>query len=369
MSEFTEIHRLLRLDGSANEAHIHGAPHGLPVSQQSDVHHSGGHAAEAVMHTVQSSIDISRINFRGLLIYPLIFLLAFAFFFIVLNFSSVWSQIEGWFSKPQAETILGVDSAAYYKWISNYFYAVGDSKLLEPANDLDKDGLSNQDEFIMRTNPIVADSDGDGFTDGIEVINTANPWGSGQMTKSQKQLAEKLNLILINNRLSYNVSQNHGVIAGSKISNYDLEKPGRLSIPRLKLQVPLVWSKDQADFDNDLTKGVIHYPGTAYPGEPGVIYVSGHSSDYIWKKDPMHDVFSKLNYLAPGDDVYIDVYGKDGKVYNFRYQVSGSNTYKPDDQGQFVDNNANVSKLNLSTCWPIGTQRDRLVVTAVQVAL
>ena len=157
------------------------------------------------------------------------------------------------------------------------------------------------------------------------------------------------------------------ILALASLPNYDLNNPGRLSIPRLNLSVPLIWSKDPSDFDADLTKGVIHYPGTVLPGDRGTVYVSGHSSDYLWKKNPMHDVFAKLNFLKPGDDVFVDVYGLDGKVYNYRYQVSETNIYKPDDQTQFIDDSTN--KLNLSTCWPIGTSTNRIVVSAVQVGL
>jgi LPXTG-site transpeptidase (sortase) family protein len=371
----SEIHKLLKLTDPAHEdpseldLHVDDAhePVGLPVEEMQIEHDSHG-TAVAVMPGIES-LEPNQFNWKSLLVYPAIFFAAFAFFYIILNFSSVWSQVEGVFTKPQSQEILGVETAEYYKWISNYFYAVGDPKLLEPTNDIDKDGLTNHDEFTMRTNPLLADSDNDGFSDGIEVINTQNPWGSGSFTAAQLKLAENLDVIMVNNRLSYNVSQNPtGTVAGTSLStNYDLEKPGRLSIPKLKLQVPLIWSKDPSDFEADLTRGVIHYPGTALPGENGIIYVSGHSSDYIWKRDPMHDVFAKLNYLAPGDDIFIDVYGKDGKVYNYRYQVSDTHTYKPDDQAQFIDNSG--SKLNLSTCWPIGTLRDRLVVSAVPVGL
>ncbi len=370
----SEIHKLLKIGGD-EEPDFHGAPHGLPEADDNShrevkksepaydavsVSHSG--AAEAAMPQLQ------RVNFKGLLVYPVIFLVAFVFFYLVLNFSSIFSQIGGWFAKPQAEEILGENLEEYQKWINNYFYAVGDLKLLEPNNDLDHDGLSNHDEFIMRINPIVADSDNDGFSDGIEVINRTNVWGDGQMNKNQRTLADKLDSIMINNRISFSVSQNRASIAGANTQNYDLDIAGRLSIPKLKIQVPLIWTKDPAHFDEDLTKGVVHYPGTALPGENGVIYVSGHSSDYFWKRDPMANIFSKLNHLSNGDDVFIDIYGEDGKVYNYRYQVTGSKVYAPDDQEQFFDNSG-LSKLNLSTCWPIGTSKDRLVVTAVSVGL
>ncbi|MBX4187021.1 MAG: class E sortase [Candidatus Doudnabacteria bacterium] len=370
----SEIHKLLGLGGE-DQSHISGAPAGLPIFEQGQNADSGSqiavqghaHTSETTMSGI-NNITLPQIKFKSLLIYPAIFLTAFIFFYVVLNISSLWAQVEGFFSKPQSQEILGADSEAYYKWIGNYFYAVGDKALLEPTNDIDKDGLSNHDEFVMRTNPILADSDSDGFTDGIEVINSFNPWGEGAMTSSQRTLAEKLDVILINNRVSGNIAENQGTVGGAATSNYDLDRPGRLSIPKLKLQVLLIWSKTTDDFDHDLTQGVIHYPGTALPGENGIVYVSGHSSDYIWKKDPMANIFTKLNYLTAGDDVFIDVYGKDGKVYNFRYKVSTSHVYKANDQQQFFEN-TDTSKLNLSTCWPIGTSKDRLVVTAEATGL
>jgi sortase A len=370
----SEIHKLLKLGGpepvkGIKGVHVPNEPHPhLPV-EKAHIGHDNSAAATADEIPGMVNLDEPRPGaIRNLIIYPVIFGLAFVFFYVLLNFSAVWSQIEGFFDKPQAQQILQEDTAEYYQWISNYFYAVGDNKLLEPTNDIDKDGLSNHDEFVMRTNPIVADSDSDGFTDGVEVINNFNPWGMGAMNDKQRKLADELDLILVNNRVSYNVSQNQtGTVSGASTDNYDLNTPGRISIPKLNLQVPLIWSKDVESFDADLTKGVIHYPGTALPGETGIVYVSGHSSDYIWKRNPFHNVFAKLNYLTAGDDIFVDVYGKDGKVYNFRYQVQSSKTYKADDQTQFIDSSG--SKLNLSTCWPIGTQKDRLVVTAVPVSL
>ena len=42
-------------------------------------------------------------------------------------------------------------------------------KNLTPEGDNDQDGLSNSEEFALGTNPLVADSDGDGLSDGEEV--------------------------------------------------------------------------------------------------------------------------------------------------------------------------------------------------------
>ncbi len=375
MEYASEIHRLLGLgdDGQIGTHNAPGTPVSLPVEHSHEpIAHESKHEEAPYMNVMPEIPSIkSSSTLKNFLVYPLIFVIAFGFFYVLLNFSAIWAQIEGFFTRPQDEVILQEDLSGYYAWIGGYYFAVGDNQLLEPNNDIDKDGLSNIDEFTMRTNPTLADSDSDGFSDGVEVINNYNPWGLGLMTDVQKKLAEGLNSVVINNRITYNASETlqsrNGTVLGANTTNYNLGTPGRLSIPRLNIQVPIVWSTDPANFDQDLTHGVIHYPGTALPGEQGTIYISGHSSDYFWKNHPYKQVFAKLNYLTAGDDIFIDVYGMDGKTYNYRYQVTVNKVYSPDDQTQFIDNSS--KKLNLSTCWPIGTQKDRLVVSAVQVNL
>lgn len=374
----SEIHKLLKLSKPGFSPVVNGAPEGLPVVAESVQPTQPEQRAKAI--PVQNIPDPSgafisknikivkerTFKLKGLLIYPAIFLAAFAFFYVVLNFNSVVSQIQGFFIKPQAQAILGDQMSDYYKWIKGYYYAVSDPKLLDPTNDINKNGLTNYEKFILHLNPLVDDTAKTGVSDGLKVLNGLNLWGKGPMTQEQKDLVSQLNMIDISNRISYYVASSKaaGVVLGEQKINFDQERPGTLSIPRLKLQVPIIWSKDPSNFDTDLTKGVIHYPGTAMPGENGIIYISGHSSDYYWKRHPYKQIFAKLNYLNPGDEILIDLYDAEGKIHNYRYRVASSNVYKPDDQAQFFDSSA--KKLNLSTCWPIGTQKNRLVVTAVQ---
>src|SRR3989344_7819932 len=167
----SEIHRLLKIPdpGSQNA----GLPEDLPVAETHSKEElpkieQPAHHLEFVPEKVRT------LKFRGLIIYPTIFIVAFIIFYAALNFSSLVSQVEGFFMKPQEEVVLGDQLVPYYQWISGYYFSVGDSKLLEPNNDIDKDGLSNMDEFIMRTNPIVADSDSDGYSDGTEIMNYKN---------------------------------------------------------------------------------------------------------------------------------------------------------------------------------------------------
>jgi LPXTG-site transpeptidase (sortase) family protein len=315
---------------------------------------------------VNFKLAFKKLSFlKKYLTYPLVFIIAFAFFYTVFNFSSLVGQVSATFNnQSQDEVVLGQSINRYYDWIEGYYFAVSDRAVLKATNDIDKDGLSNYDEFILQTNPTLIDSDNDGISDGLEVINESNPWGVGNMTADQMKLLESLDLIMINNRISFNVAS-LGLLNARKLPKiiYDLETNGVLSIPKLSLQIPIVWTKDPANFTEDLKMGAVHYPGTALPGETGTVYVAAHSSDYLWNNHPYTQVFSKLNFLEAGDDIFVDITGQDGKVYNYRYVVTEENIYKPDDQAQFIDNSR--AKLNLSTCWPIGTQRDRYVVSAI----
>ena len=48
----------------------------------------------------------------------------------------------------------------------------------DPLGDLDQDGLSNQEEFILNTSPQLSDSDGDGINDLVEDFEGTNPASS-----------------------------------------------------------------------------------------------------------------------------------------------------------------------------------------------
>src|SRR6185436_16563601 len=116
----SEIHKLLKLGGH-NDSHFDGAPAGLPVAENDGGSHiphmshtSHGSAAVAGNIPGTSRISASKVNFKSLLIYPVIFFVAFAFFYAVLNFPSILAQLQGAFSKPQAQVVLGNDSAVYY---------------------------------------------------------------------------------------------------------------------------------------------------------------------------------------------------------------------------------------------------------------
>lgn len=152
------------------------------------------------------------------------------------------------------------------------------------------------------------------------------------------------------------------LFSGQHVYDIDPAVPGKLEIPSLKISVPLIWTKDIKNFDIDLTKGVVHFPGTALPGDIGNSYISGHSSGTVFSKNPYRQIFASLGDLKDLASVDVTITLKNKKTVTLHYIVQSRKEYKPNDQEQFQ--NTGESILSLSTCWPVGSTAKRLVVKA-----
>ncbi len=147
----------------------------------------------------------------------------------------------------------------------------------------------------------------------------------------------------------------------------------RLVIPKLGKSVPLVnmgtehiegenWNELEKQIQESLRDGIVHYPGTAKPGQYGNVFMTGHSSYYPWDSGKFKDVFATLNKLEVGDRYYV-YYGQIKYTYKVvdKKEVQPSNVdvlYQPNDK--------KVS--TLMTCTPVGTTLRRLIITAEQIA-
>lgn len=149
---------------------------------------------------------------------------------------------------------------------------------------------------------------------------------------------------------------------GMGTCNVNTNIPGRIEIPSIGVNVPIIWTTDPKNFDNDLKTGVVHYPGTPIPCDVGRAYISGHSSNYSWIKANYNQVFAKLNQLKPGATFKITVVDMNGKDIRLHYVVTSQKEFAADDQAQFA--NTAVSEVALSTCWPLNTTKRRLVAFA-----
>jgi len=100
---------------------------------------------------------------------------------------------------------------------------------IESNLDTDGDGLTNQDETnIWKTDIFSADTDGDGYKDGTEVINGYNPNGKGKLDSDGDGLSDYNEMTIHwTNRFDTD-SDNDGYNDGLEVAyGYDPNGPGR----------------------------------------------------------------------------------------------------------------------------------------------
>lgn len=134
----------------------------------------------------------------------------------------------------------------------------------------------------------------------------------------------------------------------SKITHYNL------SIPKLGIERAVVEIGGE-----DLFQSLIHYPGTALPGQYGNAVIFGHSVlPQFFNPKNYKTIFSTLPTLKKGDEILIDF---DGLVY--RYRVTRMIEVPPEDVS-VLEQHYDDEYLTLVTCVPPGTYLRRLIVRA-----
>lgn len=147
----------------------------------------------------------------------------------------------------------------------------------------------------------------------------------------------------------------------------------RIIIPKLGKSVPLVdmttehiegenWVDLEDQIQNGLQEGVVHYPGTAKPGQYGNVFITGHSSYYPWDPGQFKDVFALLGQLDIGDEfiVYYSQIQYTYRIYD-KFEVQPSNV-------EVLAQPKDKKEATLMTCTPVGTALRRLIIKAEQVS-
>lgn len=146
------------------------------------------------------------------------------------------------------------------------------------------------------------------------------------------------------------------------IAGEDIGPDNTLFISKIGVQAPIVMaaSRNQPEIDKLLLEGVVHYFGTAMPGERGNVFITGHSSYYWWSDGKFNTVFSILDKLVAGDIISVNYGGK-----KYTYKVFDMKVVLPSEVGVLEQGNDSI--LTLMTCTPVGTNYRRLIVKAYQV--
>ena len=141
----------------------------------------------------------------------------------------------------------------------------------------------------------------------------------------------------------------------------------RLIIPKINVDVPAIYGVGN-DYDsqmNAMNNGVAHFavPGAqSHPGEIGNTVLSGHSSNDLFDSGDYKFIFAQLEKMGVGDTIYTNYEGK-----RYTYVVTKTEVVKPTEVSKLVYP-TDKPMLTLITCTPLGTSRDRLLVTAEQVS-
>jgi LPXTG-site transpeptidase (sortase) family protein len=137
----------------------------------------------------------------------------------------------------------------------------------------------------------------------------------------------------------------------------------KIKIPKINLESDVIANVDSANEDNyksELQKGVAHANGSYFPGEEGPVFLFAHSTDTVFNIEQYNAKFFALKDTEPGDEIKINFRGKE-----FLYKIKSKEIINPSDIDKIRETKAD---LILSTCFPPGTNWQRLIVYAELVS-
>lgn len=161
---------------------------------------------------------------------------------------------------------------------------------------------------------------------------------------------------------SSNISTSRNVTANTLSSNIPSFSDNHILIPAISVDAPVTWMVKNTAYNTNsaLENGAIHLLGSAIPGTAGNVFVTGHSSNYIWAPGNYKSVFALLDKLSVGDMIFLKYQNKTYAYKMYEKQVINPGDTSVLEQGQ-------KSILTLMTCTPVGTSLNRLIIKSSQV--
>lgn len=139
----------------------------------------------------------------------------------------------------------------------------------------------------------------------------------------------------------------------------------RLIIPKINVDVPIRFGVSLEGVMEAMANGVAHYRiagASAFPGEVGNFVITGHSAGDVYSSNPYKYIFSGLERLEDGDLIYVNY-----NSIRYTYRVIKKQIVDPSNVASLVIE-TDKPLLTLVTCTPLGTSRNRLLVTAEQIS-
>lgn len=135
-----------------------------------------------------------------------------------------------------------------------------------------------------------------------------------------------------------------------------------LIIPKINVRVPIIFTNtlNETEILKSLENGVVHYAGTANPGENGNSVFFGHSSNDWWEPGNYKFVFVLLEKMVPGDTYEVHYQSR-----KYVYKITQTKIVAPNDLSVLAQTPNPTS--TLITCTPPGTSWRRFIVYAEQI--
>lgn len=156
-----------------------------------------------------------------------------------------------------------------------------------------------------------------------------------------------------------------------EITQWEIARAYTLAIPSLGIRAPVLlpsltfwsgreWKLLEEQMQTGLRHGAVAYPHSSRPGAKGTLFIAGHSSppDDLTEPTAYGRLFARLPELAPGETVTVSFAGE-----ILTYEVVDARAVHAFDTS-VLRQQSDESLLELITCYPIGTTRDRLIVMA-----
>jgi LPXTG-site transpeptidase (sortase) family protein len=153
----------------------------------------------------------------------------------------------------------------------------------------------------------------------------------------------------------------------NRVINYDdfyLEIPDIFAVSRVKANVSVL---DKNEYLPVLADNVVaHAKGSAFPGEgeDKTVYLFAHSTSQNYSLVRKNAVFYLLSKLKPGNRIEIGFSGK-----KYIYEVYESKVVGKEETDYLKYKKTGEESLLLQTCWPLGTNWNRLIVFSRLIAI
>ncbi|GEM_PF-3203661 len=301
---------------------------------------------------------------------------------ILIMYEQIGAEMGYWFSdnstdNSQVEELGELSEEELAKLNPN-----GDAEKLSAVAiiDRDEDGIPDYLETsVFGTDPMNSDSDRDGFPDWEEILNGYDPLShyQGKIDLDQDWLRDSWEL----DRFGTNpkaadtdgdqVGDGEEIASGSSPTDASVTRVNPeledyfMTVPAIDTEAPIVFidSRDETAIYEGLKSGYVHYAKTALPGENGDGVYFCHSSTRHGSSGDYDTLCANLDKLERGDEIIIS-----SETTKLRYVVtSRKNDYDPSDPKIF--RKTQRPTMEIISCWPVGTNRYRIVVRAELVSL